>query len=123
MSIPYYVMGEYKARPTLSSDHRAFENLIRMKPLTKLDTLSDLLIVIKELRLAMRQKNIVTKFRNELELTKMINPRNSNNNHIRTVEFIVKYLSEDMKSGLEAELKYYKKDINIMAQDNKNQLD
>ncbi|CAF1000922.1 unnamed protein product, partial [Adineta steineri] len=50
-----------KARPTLSSDHRAFENLIRMKPLTKLDTSSDLLIVIKELRLTMRQSNISPK--------------------------------------------------------------
>ncbi|CAF1185261.1 unnamed protein product [Adineta steineri] len=67
--------------------------------------------------------NIVTKFRKELELAKLVNPPNSNNIHIRTFEFAVKYLPEDMRSALEVELEYCKKDINIKAQDTNNEFE
>ncbi|CAF1393863.1 unnamed protein product [Adineta steineri] len=50
-----------KTRPTLSADYRAFEDLIRMKPLTKIDTSADPLVIIKELRLTMGQTNISPK--------------------------------------------------------------
>jgi acetyl esterase/lipase len=37
-------------RPTLSSDYRAFETLLRLKPLAELDPLADPISVVKEFR-------------------------------------------------------------------------
>ncbi len=48
-------------RPTLSADYRAFEDIIRMKPLADHDPLEDPLVVIKRLRTSFGMSNIIPK--------------------------------------------------------------
>ncbi|CAF4669347.1 unnamed protein product [Rotaria sp. Silwood1] len=68
------------------------------------------------------KENIVSKFRKELELAKLSMPPNPNNIHIRKFESAVKCLPEAMRSALESDLKYCKKDINSMIQNNHKEL-
>jgi hypothetical protein len=49
LSLTYTFVGD-EDRPNLSSDYRAFETLLRLKPLVELDPLSDPIAVIKEIR-------------------------------------------------------------------------
>ncbi|CAF1233182.1 unnamed protein product [Didymodactylos carnosus] len=53
-------MPDY-ARPTLSADYRAFEEIMRMTPLAQLDPTADILTIIKELRLAFTMGTTVPK--------------------------------------------------------------
>ncbi|CAF3967980.1 unnamed protein product, partial [Rotaria sordida] len=62
------------------------------------------------------KENIISKFRKELELAKLLIPPNPKNIHIRKFECAIKYLPEDMRNILELELKYCKDDINFMIQ-------
>ena len=49
------------ARPTLSAGYRAFEDIIRMKPIADQDPLADPLIVLKNLRSSFTMGNIIPK--------------------------------------------------------------
>lgn len=48
-------------RPTLSADYRAFENMLRLMPLTEYDPLGDPITLVKEVRSASSLANVVPK--------------------------------------------------------------
>jgi len=50
-----------QARPTLSADYRAFESILRMKPMAEFDGLEDSLTKIKRLRSNFLLSNIISK--------------------------------------------------------------
>ncbi|CAF4488691.1 unnamed protein product [Rotaria sp. Silwood2] len=50
-----------QARPTLSAEYRAFENVLRMKPLIKHDALADPIIRVKDLRSTFSTNSIIPK--------------------------------------------------------------
>ncbi|UJR24104.1 hypothetical protein I4U23_027071 [Adineta vaga] len=56
-----YTFIKDENRPTLSADYRAFETLLRLKPLVELDPLADPKSVIKEIRSAFTLSVIVPK--------------------------------------------------------------
>jgi acetyl esterase/lipase len=47
-----------RARPTLSAEYRAFENILQMVPLVKMNTSADSLTVIKEMRSSFSMNSI-----------------------------------------------------------------
>jgi acetyl esterase/lipase len=49
------------ARPTLSADYRAFENILRMKPIAEQDLLADPIIVVQMLRSTFAMRTVVPK--------------------------------------------------------------
>ncbi len=50
-----------RTRPTLSADYRAFESIVRMKPLLEINSLEDPLIVIKRIRSGASVRTVVPK--------------------------------------------------------------
>ncbi|CAF0989511.1 unnamed protein product [Rotaria sordida] len=50
-----------RARPTLSANYRAFEEMLRMMPFLKFDTSADALTVIKEMRASFTMNSIIPK--------------------------------------------------------------
>ena len=50
-----------RARPTLSADYRAFEDILRMRPSAELDPFLDPLTLIKQLRLTLTMSNLFPK--------------------------------------------------------------
>ncbi|CAF4323507.1 unnamed protein product [Adineta steineri] len=66
------------------------------------------------------RKNIIDKFRQELELAKSVIPLNTSSIHIRKFESSVKYLPETIRNVLEVELKHCREDINLTIQNINN---
>lgn len=70
LSLKYFVVSD-PARPTLSAEYRAFENILRLNPLPELDPSADALTVIKELRLKFSNSGINPK-PSECQITKEV---------------------------------------------------
>ncbi|CAF1468516.1 unnamed protein product [Adineta steineri] len=66
------------------------------------------------------RKNIIDKFRQELELAKLVTPLNPSNIHIRKFESSVKYLPETIRNVLEVELKHCREDMTSKIQNINN---
>jgi hypothetical protein len=60
LSLKHYLLAD-QARPTLSAEYRAFEDIIRMKPLIQGDPLEDPVAVIKKIRSGSSMHNIIPK--------------------------------------------------------------
>ncbi|UJR11946.1 hypothetical protein I4U23_016124 [Adineta vaga] len=60
LSLKYSMISD-QARPTLSANYRAFENMLRMMPFPKLDPSADPLTVIKEMRSSFDMNSITPK--------------------------------------------------------------
>jgi acetyl esterase/lipase len=60
LSLKHSIISD-SARPTLSADYRAFEDLLRMKPLSKRDPTEDSLTIVKRLRSLTVISNLVPK--------------------------------------------------------------
>ena len=70
LSVKHSVFSD-PARPTLSAEYRAFENILRLNPLPELDPSADPLTVIKELRLKFKNSGINPK-PSECKITKEV---------------------------------------------------
>ena len=68
-------------------------------------------------------EKILGKFREELDAAKKQWPPKLNSDNIRRFESAVKYLPDDLKISLEAELKYCKEDISSNIEQQKSELD
>jgi acetyl esterase/lipase len=60
LSLKYSIVSD-QARPTLTADYRAFESLLRMRPLLNIDPSEDALALIKKLRLSFSSSNLIPK--------------------------------------------------------------
>lgn len=54
-----YELSVDRDRPTLSANYRAFEDVIRLKPVGRFDPAGDPVTMVKELRLALTMKNLI----------------------------------------------------------------
>jgi hypothetical protein len=60
LSLKHSLLSD-EARPTLSADYRAFENILRMKPIAERDHLRDILTIVKELRATFNMGTLIPK--------------------------------------------------------------
>jgi acetyl esterase/lipase len=60
LSLKYSLVPD-PARPTLSADYRAFENILRMKPIAEQDPLEDPTIIVQKIRSTFNMGTIIPK--------------------------------------------------------------
>jgi acetyl esterase/lipase len=60
LSVKHFLLPD-SARPTLSADYRAFENILRIKPMVEQDPLADSMTIVKNLRSSFTMANVIPK--------------------------------------------------------------